>query len=76
MCNETGIVLRRSLRYVIAVLTSSAGAAASITLGVFGGKYLVDHGMAYGYVAAVTISVVGVVLIPTYIVKKLLVDYW
>jgi NADH:ubiquinone oxidoreductase subunit 4 (subunit M) len=76
MSNKAGIVLRRSIRYVIAVLASSAGAAASLALGVFVGEYLVNHGIANGYVTAITISLIGLVLIPAYIVKKLLVDYW
>lgn len=75
MWNKAGIVLRPSIRYVIAVLASSAGAVASLTLGMFGGKYAVDHGIANGYVTAVTISVISVALIPAYKVKKLLVDY-
>lgn len=68
--------MRRSLRYVIAVAASSAGAVASLTSGLLVGKFAVEHGIANGFVTAVTISMIGVVVIPAYIVKKLLVDYW
>ena len=68
--------MRRSLRYVIAVAASSAGAVASLISGLFVGKFAVEHGVANGFVTAVTISMIGVVVIPAYIVKKLLVDYW
>ena len=76
LSNEALNVLRRSIRYVIAMLGSYAGAAGSLTLGLFGGKYLAGHGVANGLGLAVIISMMGVVLIPAYIVKKLLVDYW
>ena len=75
-CNKTLNVLRRSIRYVVAVLASSASGTGSLALGLLGGKYLVDHGIANSLGLAVIISMMGVVLIPTYIVKKLLVDYW
>ena len=68
--------MRRSIRYVIAVLASTAGAVASLTTGVLVGEYAANHGIANGLGLAVIISMMGVVLIPTYIVKKLLVDYW
>jgi hypothetical protein len=76
MRNKALNVLKHSIRYVIAVLASYAAAAGSLTLGLLGGKYLADHGIDNGVGLAVIISMFGVVLIPTYIVKKLLVDYW
>ncbi len=68
--------MRRVFRYVIAVIASSLGAAASLTSGLIVGRLAVEHGIANGFVAAVTLSIIGVVAIPAYVVKKLLVDYW
>lgn len=68
--------MRRSVRYVIAVFLSSTGGAISLVSGLLIGKFAVKHGIASGYATAVTISILGVVAIPAYVVKKLLVDYW
>jgi uncharacterized membrane protein len=61
---------------VIACAVSSGGAVASLVTGLLVGRYAVEIGIAYGFVAAVTISMLGVVVIPVYVLKKLLVDYW
>ncbi|MGA8904299.1 MAG: hypothetical protein WB661_04745 [Candidatus Bathyarchaeia archaeon] len=45
-------------------------------MGLVVGKFAAEHGSANGYATAVILSVIGVVLLPTIIVKKLLVDYW
>jgi len=76
MYSEAGTLLKRSIRYLIAATASSAAGAASLVLGLVVGKFAVDHRIANGYVTAVTLSVIGVVLLPTIIVKKLPVDYW
>ena len=68
--------MRRSIRYVIAVLASTAGAVASPTTGVLVGEYAANHGIANGLGVAMTLSILGTVVIPAIIVKKLLVDYW
>jgi hypothetical protein len=52
------------------------GSAAALVSGLIVGKFAADYGVANGLGIAVIISMAGVVLIPAYIVKKLLVDYW
>jgi hypothetical protein len=73
---EAGTLLKRSIRYLLAIIASSIAGAASLVLGLLAGKFAVEHGFTNGYVTAVTISMIGVILLPTIIVKKLLVDYW
>ncbi len=68
--------MRRSVRYLIACAASSVGAVASLVTGLLVGRFAVEIGIANGFVTAVTISMLGVVAIPAYVVKKLLVDYW
>ncbi len=68
--------MRRSVRYLIACVASSVGAVGSLVTGLLVGRFAVEIGIANGFVTAVTISMLGVVAIPAYVVKKLLVDYW
>lgn len=68
--------MRRPIRHLIAIAASSTAAVASLTLGLIIGKFAVDHGVPNGFATAVTVAMVGVVTLPTYIAKKLLVDYW
>ncbi len=68
--------MRRSVRYLIACVASSVGAVASLVTGLLVGRFAVEIGIANGFVTAVTISMLGVVAIPAYVVKRLLVDYW
>jgi hypothetical protein len=68
--------MNRLTRYLIAIATSAIVALVSLTTGLLVGKYAVEHGIPWGFTASVTLAVVVLVLVPVYVVKKLLVDYW
>ena len=64
--------MQRLARYLIAVTASLISASASLV----SGSYAAQLGITGGWQTAVTISIIAVVVLPTYIAKKLLVDYW
>jgi hypothetical protein len=63
-------------RYLIAVATSLSAASIIFLTGITIGKYAVQHGVPSGFAIATTLGIVGGVVAPAFIVKKLLVDYW
>lgn len=68
--------MNRRARYLIATVASCAASASSLATGLIVGSCAARHGVPTGLVAAVTISMLGVVIVPAYIVKKLLIDCW
>ena len=71
------LFLRYKFRYLLAVAGSSAGGALSLGLGMYAYVLVAGHGWPriLGNVA-VAIGLVGGIIIPTYLTKRLLVDYW
>lgn len=68
--------MNRRARYLITTVASCAASASSLAAGLIVGSYATQHGVPTGLVAAVTISMRGMVIVPAYITKKLLIDYW
>jgi hypothetical protein len=48
----------------------------SLASGLYVAGYIVRHGMPSVFGSTVIIGVIGSCLIPTYVAKRLLVDYW
>ena len=69
--------MRFKVRYLLAVVGSSLGGLCSLGLGFY--LYVVGARQGWphfvGYVTVI-LGVVGAIIIPTYLTKRLLVDYW
>ena len=69
--------MRFKVRYLLAVAGSSIGGLGSIGLGfyvyVLGARDGWPHLLGY---TTVILGVLGAIIIPTYLTKRLLVDYW
>jgi hypothetical protein len=59
------------------MLGSSAGAIFSLSLGLYVDMQVVGHGLPHtiGDIAVV-IGILGSIIVPSYVTKRLLVDYW
>lgn len=66
----------RVVRYIVAVVAFISTGSMSMFIGVISGAYVARLGFPLGRFILVSGSMVVAVVLPAYIVKKLLVDYW
>jgi hypothetical protein len=66
----------RVVRYILAVVAFIGTGSMSVSIGVLSGAYVATLGFPLGRFILVSGSMVVAVLLPAYIVKKLLIDYW
>jgi len=66
----------RVVRYVVSVVAFITTASGSLIIGVLLGSYAVKLGFPLGRVVITSASMAVAILLPAYVVKKLLVDYW
>jgi hypothetical protein len=66
----------RAVRYVVAVAAFITTGSFCMLTGVLLGAYALRLGFPLGRVIIVSASMALAVVLPAYIVKKLLVDYW